>query len=307
MSLLSGNDETLRLFTYAGNKTKFRDNIQLAHYIITDKKEKKIDICIDLFAGTSAFFNMVQGRQTFKHTVLNDINKSITTLLLNVKDNCENLILSIKKEFEYIEEKYGIIDTQDKAKDWFEDRHQKLNELELEKNYDNILLSTYFYCLNNVPFGGNYSLNKNGTSKIGRSTDLKKWDALFDNFIKKIYYFNDIYYKNNVVITNMDYRTIIRDYGYENILYLIDPPYLTSNSHKVKGCSSNYKFNDFNHIELLDKLEILENFIYFNNKHILLDDYISHYDFNHIEIERTTNSSEQSNYNLNDYEYMIYR
>jgi len=293
------------LFTYAGNKSKFQNIIQ--KYLIDTYSYNNIDICIDLFAGTSGFFNVVQDKKQFKHTILNDLNTSITTLLSTIKDKKEILILEVEKELNYIKNKYSVIDTQEKSQDWFFNRLEKLNFLEDKKDYDNTLLSTYFLLLNSVSFGGNYETN-NGISNIPRSTDLKKYKTMNSLIIKKVEYYNNIYQKNNAVICNEDYKTIIRNYGYEDILYLIDPPYISSNSNDIKGCVSNYKNGDnFNHLELLEELDMFQSFIYFNNKHIVIDDIISAYDIKYKEIERKTTSSNQNYLKLSDFEYMLYR
>lgn len=293
--------KNLALFPYSGNKIKFKDEMnQMYEYAHTDK----VDTIIDTFLGAGGSISSMY--QTFldkgiKSLILNDFNHTIMNVHKNVAENTDELIDTLINTYRTI---------QMMGDDVFnpgEETNLKLRKaffvLEKNKDFEHSQNSALFLYFQNIKFSGAYDGKfEDGkdflhTKASIRIYDINRYFQGLLNSVVKIKMYSKIYNSFDTVFTNDDYANLVDKFrGREEVLFLFDPPYYES--------SANYglKPSDFNQRKLLEKLEGL-NFLYNNNKHREIFEFIEKYKFHSMSKLRRNNSSRGSDVPI--YEYLV--
>lgn len=178
---------------------------------------------IEPFVGGGAMlFHMLQRYPNIQHAVINDINSDLTTCYRTVRDNPEQLIISLKD----IENAYKAIATEEDKKDFFMAVRERYNK----KNLDAIENTTLFFFLNRTCFNGLYRVNKKGLFNVpfGKYTNPTICDPETIRSDSKLL--------QRVEILTGDFEKTF-EYANGNTLFYFDPPY--------RPLSDTSSFNDY--------------------------------------------------------------
>lgn len=178
---------------------------------------------IEPFVGGGAMlFHMLQRYPNIQHAVINDINSDLTTCYRTVRDNPEQLIISLKD----IENAYKAISTEEDKKDFFMAVRERYNK----KNLDAIENTTLFFFLNRTCFNGLYRVNKKGLFNVpfGKYTNPTICDPETIRSDSKLL--------QRVEILTGDFEKTF-EYANGNTLFYFDPPY--------RPLSDTSSFNDY--------------------------------------------------------------
>lgn len=178
---------------------------------------------IEPFVGGGAmFFYMLQKYPNIHTAVINDINPDLTTCYKTVRDNPQELIVSLQE----IEYEYLSLQDDGKQKEFFMTVRDRYNE----KNLDPVENTTDFFFLNRTCFNGLYRVNKKGLFNVpfGKYKNPRICDPytiLRDSELLK-----------NVIILTGDFEATF-EYAKGNTLFYFDPPY--------RPLSDTSSFNDY--------------------------------------------------------------
>ncbi len=178
---------------------------------------------IEPFVGGGAMlFYMLQRYPKIQHAVINDINTDLTTCYRTVRDNPEELIVSLQD----IQDAYNALQTEEARKEFFLAVRDRYNE----KNLGPIENTTKFFFLNRTCFNGLYRVNKKGLFNVpfGKYTNPQICDPLT---IRK-----DSELLQRVEIMTGDFEETFQ-YAHGNTLFYFDPPY--------RPLSDTSSFNDY--------------------------------------------------------------
>ena len=166
---------------------------------------------IEPFIGGGAMlFYMLQQYPNIRHAVINDVNPDLTTCYQTIKDNPEELIVSLQN----IQNAYNALPSEEARKDFFLSVRNRYNE----KNLDSIENTTKFFFLNRTCFNGLYRVNKKGLFNVpfGKYSNPQICDP---TTIRK-----DSELLQRVEILTGDFESTF-DYAQGNTLFYFDPPY----------------------------------------------------------------------------------
>lgn len=166
---------------------------------------------IEPFVGGGAMlFYMLQQYPNISHAVINDVNQDLTTCYITVRDNPEELILSLLD----VQKSYNALLTDDARKEFYLAVRDRYNE----KSLDPIENTTKFFFLNRTCFNGLYRVNKKGLFNVpfGKYTNPQICDP---TTIRK-----DSELLQNVEILTGDFEATF-NYAHGNTLFYFDPPY----------------------------------------------------------------------------------
>lgn len=293
--------KSLVLFPYSGNKIKFKEEMvemyNLAH-------KDNIDTICDTFLGAggsiSSLYNTFLDKG-IKNLIVNDFNHTLINTHQSVAERTEELISSVINTYRTIQLLNDNIFNP--SEDTLEKFKKAFLVLEKSQNYRNIQTSALFLFFQNITFSGAYKgvfedgkdfINTKASAKI---YDINRYFQGLLNTIVKIKEYSKIYNSFNTVFMNEDYRLLVDKLkNDDNVLFLFDPPYYDS--------SANYglKEGDFNQRELLEKLSGLD-FLYNNNKHREIFEFIQKYNYHSMSKLRRNNSSSKSDIPV--YEYLV--
>lgn len=178
---------------------------------------------IEPFVGGGAMlFYMLQKYPNIIRAVINDINSDLTTCYRTVRDNVEELIVSLQD----MQNAYYQLTSFEAQKDCFLAARDRYNE----KNLNAIENTTLFFFLNRTCFNGLYRVNKKGLFNVpfGKYNSPQICDPATlraDSELLK-----------RVEILNGDFENTF-EYAQGNTLFYFDPPY--------RPLSDTSSFNDY--------------------------------------------------------------
>lgn len=178
---------------------------------------------IEPFVGGGAMlFYMLQQYPNIRHAVINDVNPDLTTCYQVVRDNPEELIVSLMD----IQNVYNEIRTEEGRKEFFLAVRERYNE----KNLEPLENTTNFFFLNRTCFNGLYRVNKKGLFNVpfGKYTNPQICDP---STIRK-----DSELLQQVEILTGDFEATF-EHAHGKTLFYFDPPY--------RPLSDTSSFNDY--------------------------------------------------------------
>lgn len=200
---------------------------------------------IEPFVGGGAMlFYMLQHFPNIKHAVINDINTDLTTCYQTIRDNAEELILSLKD----IEEYYLSIKEEEERKSFFMSVREQYNQ----KNLAPVDNTTKFIFLNRTCFNGLYRVNKSGLFNVpfGKYKNPMICDP---QTIRK-----DSELLQRVEILNGDFEETF-NYAKGNTLFYFDPPYRPLSDTSSFNDYTKESFNDDAQIRLKEYCDRINN------------------------------------------------
>lgn len=200
---------------------------------------------IEPFVGGGAMlFYMLQHFPNIKHAVINDINTDLTTCYQTIRDNAEELILSLKN----IEEYYLSIKEEEERKSFFMSVREQYNQ----KNLAPVDNTTKFIFLNRTCFNGLYRVNKSGLFNVpfGKYKNPKICDP---QTIRR-----DSELLQRVEILNGDFEETF-NYAKGNTLFYFDPPYRPLSDTSSFNDYTKESFNDDAQIRLKEYCDRINN------------------------------------------------
>ena len=200
---------------------------------------------IEPFVGGGAMlFYMLQHFPNIKHAVINDINTDLTTCYQTIRDNAEELILSLKN----IEEYYLSIKEEEERKSFFMSVREQYNQ----KNLAPVDNTTKFIFLKRTCFNGLYRVNKSGLFNVpfGKYKNPKICDP---QTIRK-----DSELLQRVEILNGDFEETF-NYAKGNTLFYFDPPYRPLSDTSSFNDYTKESFNDDAQIRLKEYCDRINN------------------------------------------------
>ncbi len=206
---------------WVGGKTQLIE--QLDAQLPADFDKWKDVTYIEPFVGGGAMlFYLLQKYPNIQHAVINDINTDLVICYQTVRDNVEELIVSLR-DYENL---YRALHTEEGRKDFFMAARDRYNE----KHLDAIENTTLFFFLNRTCFNGLYRVNKSGAFNVpfGKYTNPTICNP---NTLRK-----DSALLQRVEIINEDFEQTFR-YAQGNTLFYFDPPY--------RPLSDTSSFNDY--------------------------------------------------------------
>ena len=179
-------------------------------------------VYIDLFMGTGAVF---LHKPKVEYNFLNDLDEEITNLYFVLRENKDKLVEQIEL---------------------MPVSRQLFNHWKTNKEENPIYRAVRFLMLSNFSFlgtGGTFNLRLGNDKKY----ILDKIDEVYRRFSN-----------NNVRITNLDFRKLLKDLTLRHkqddskrMFIYADPPYLTDDSNKYKNCA---KWSKDDTVELFEVL-----------------------------------------------------
>lgn len=218
---------------------------QLTNLLPKDFRCWKDTTYIEPFVGGGAMlFYMLQHFPNIKHAVINDINTDLTTCYQTIRDNAEELILSLKD----IEEYYLSIMEEEERKSFFMSVREQYNQ----KNLAPVDNTTKFIFLNRTCFNGLYRVNKSGLFNVpfGKYKNPKICDP---QTIRK-----DSELLQRVEILNGDFEETF-NYAKGNTLFYFDPPYRPLSDTSSFNDYTKESFNDDAQIRLKEYCDRINN------------------------------------------------
>ncbi len=236
-------DNAKPFIKWVGGKGQLID--QLTNLLPKDFCCWKDTTYIEPFVGGGAMlFYMLQHFPNIKHAVINDINTDLTTCYQTIRDNAEELILSLKD----IEEYYLSIKEEEERKSFFMSVREQYNQ----KNLAPVDNTTKFIFLNRTCFNGLYRVNKSGLFNVpfGKYKNPKICDP---QTIRK-----DSELLQRVEILNGDFEETF-NYAKGNTLFYFDPPYRPLSDTSSFNDYTKESFNDDAQIRLKEYCDRINN------------------------------------------------
>ena len=217
---------------WAGGKSKLINEIE-------PLIPENILIYAEPFLGGGAMLiHMLETHPETQVVFANDINTSLITTWITVKDDCENLITELQK----LEEEYLPLDNTHRN-DFYAQIRQEYNEIRKDIDGEQSLkIAAYFIFLNKVGYNGVYRENGKGEFNVPRGSAVmpKICDEKNLREVSRLI--------QRVNFTNVDYRQVqfpcTPEIG-EKIFVYLDPPYRDTNPLYTKE-----KFGDMEQIQL---------------------------------------------------------
>lgn len=200
---------------------------------------------IEPFVGGGAMlFYMLQRYPNISHAVINDINPDLITCYRTVRDNPDELIISLHE----IEHAYFELKTEDERKAFFMNVRNRYNE----KNLDPVENTTCFFFLNRTCFNGLYRVNKKGLFNVpfGKYANPTICDI---QTIRK-----DSELLRHVDIMTGDFESTF-DFAKGKTLFYFDPPYRPLSETSSFNDYSKESFNDGAQIRLKEYCDKIHN------------------------------------------------
>lgn len=201
------NNEIKPFLKWVGGKRQLLDEIR--KYYPTEIKR----YCEPFIGGGAVLFDILANCSP-KEVLINDLNSNLVNVYIQVKDNSDKLIKSLKRiEDEYISRSY------EEQKDMYSYLRTKYNEsISLTNNHLKLRNAALFVFLNKTGFNGLYRVNKSGYHNVPMGkyknpcicdeAGIRKASAVLQN----------------VKITSGDYSACLDFIDSDTFVY-IDPPY----------------------------------------------------------------------------------
>ena len=225
--ITSPNPRNTVLYTWAGSKRKFTENI---HRAIDDMNIDKVELYIEPFAGSLSFtINNIAKIKANKY-IVNDLDKNLTSVFKAVKNDYRKVqeeYLKVRNEFlTVIPEEFRVNSLKEEirgycqeAKKFYKKTVNRLNET------TNIfeIAGLFIFKMEYVTSG---MLQYDKNNKI-KNTNYN-WKFKTIGKLKHIEYYSYILNKYDVIIENLDVFELIKKYDkYSNDSFIyLDPPYL---------------------------------------------------------------------------------
>ncbi len=217
---------------WVGGKTQLLEEIRKYYPTSCNK------YCEPFVGGGAVLFDILQ---TFhpECVLINDINKELINLYTIIRDNCEPLIESLKKEKNLYQET-----EKEKRKELFLEKRSRYNELIVIDSPENKLEeASLFIFLNKTCFNGLYRVNAKGLFNVPFNNAMNPLICDEENIraCSKLL--------QNVLITAGDY-SYCDSFIDRNTFVYIDPPYRPLTKTSAFTSYSADRFNDEQQIEL---------------------------------------------------------
>ncbi len=204
---------------------------------------------IEPFVGGGAMlFYMLRKYPNIRKAIINDINPELTTCYKVVRDNPEELILSLQK----IQKEYYSLESEEERKEFFLQMRDKFNT----KCLSMVEGTTLFFFLNRTCFNGLYRVNKSGAFNVpfGKYATPTICDA------KTI--LADSRALRNVEIMTGDFEETFA-HAHGRTLFYFDPPYRPLSNTSSFNDYSKEAFNDLAQIRLKEFCDRIQNAGYY--------------------------------------------
>ncbi len=284
---------------WAGGKTQLINTIE--KNLPKDIKSMKIKKYVEPFIGGGALFFYLQSKYNFEEVYINDFNKDLINVYINIRDDLDKLI----NELEFLEKKYQSLSLEEKKSFFYE-----IRSLYNLKSKDNIQNSAFFIFLNKTCFNGLYRVNSSGGFNVpfGEYKNPKILDETNLYNVSKML--------QNVNIISGDFE-IIENFIDNNTFVYFDPPYRPLTLTASFNTYSNDIFNDDSQKRLarfyqkLDKIGaklMLSNSDPKNNDENdnFFDDLYSEFNINRVQAKRMINSDSSKRGNISEIIVMNY-
>ena len=180
-------------------------------------------------------FHMLQKHPNIKHAVINDINSDLITCYRTVRDNVEELILTLQE----IQAQYYALQDIEAKREMFMEVRQRYNE----KNLDPIENTAKFFFLNRTCFNGLYRVNKKGSFNVPYGKYMQPLICDEDTLRA------DSKLLKRVEILEGDFENTLC-YAKGKILFYFDPPYRPLSDTSSFNNYTKEAFNDESQIRL---------------------------------------------------------
>ncbi len=278
------------LMPYGGSKRNHRRrNNYISNHILSFNS---IDTIFEPFigAGSLLFDNLyLYKKYNIKEITINDLNKAITTMFINIRDNKENVIKELTNIAFDLKVKFKTFNfDNNKMLDDIEEIYpKKLNELTMNNIFNEKTTALFLFC-QHLSVNGmiDYSINtKELKYKFGKDSGKFSIKKVF-LIINKVEFYSKALNILKINILNDDYNNIIEKYKKKNVYLVVDSPY--ADLEKLELISGGYNYstekdsnsnfgNSFNQQELLNHLSEHSlsggSFMYWNNHHSKIELY----------------------------------
>ena len=286
--------QDIKLHSYAGSKLKYSD---IFNKVNEKMQVKKVKLYIEGFAGTLAsVFHNLQHIEADR-IVLNDINKRLINLYIQIQNNPDEVI----EKYKLLENEYNRIipknlqglrlvpkENREEFKNnqafYFEAR-KLLNAVDSGSNQ----AALWLFVMNHN-FNGLYSENKKGEMNTSFNWSSKPVNVeKIETSIKNL---NKFFTTHNVVFENLDIDTLIEKYNEEDTMIYLDPAYLDSSiQYSTKNKNKNNIEESFaniaRHKRMIEQCSKYKYVLYSNKHH---EDFIEIFD-SYINFTRTNSIS----------------
>jgi len=263
--------ENTKLFSYAGSKAKYQAKFNDLHSQVS---VKQVNTYIEAFGGTLAsMFHNLQNIQA-QRIIVNDINPRLVNMYCQIKENPQEVV----EVFTLFEDTFqSHIPKRFKGKGLVRDKAEREKYLahlrdfykEVRAFYNSSDFNTsqnagalLFLLQHN--FNGLYNeAKKTGNFNISFNWNMKKISV--EKIITNLYNLHSFFTEKNVVIENLDTKSLIQKYSntYDTLIYL-DPPYINSEVGYSSEQTTNYNTVEA-HLELLQSCKVFDYVMYSNN------------------------------------------
>ncbi len=228
---------------WAGGKTQLLNKIE--ENLPTDRLEESFTY-IEPFVGSGALlFRILQTYPSIKKAIINDLNEDLTNVYLVIKQQCEALILALKKlEAAYNENEIS----QSNRLELYKTIRQQFNSRTAQK----IDQAAMFIFLNRTCFNGLYRVNRKNEFNVpmGRYKRPLICDEENLRMVAGLL--------QKVAIYTGDYREVLKGISPESFVYF-DPPYKPISASASFNAYTNEYFGDEAQKTLAEQCRDLDN------------------------------------------------
>lgn len=198
------------------------------------------------FVGGGALLFALLNEYDFEEVYINDNNKELINAFLVVKNNCEDLITSLK----VIQKEYELLSEEEQQAYYYEKRERYNDAIANKEN--EIEKAALFIFLNKTCFNGLYRVNRSGKFNVPAGKYKKPLICDEEN-IRNIS--NRL---QNVIMRSCDYHDV-ESFADSNTLVYFDPPYRPLNVTSGFTSYTEGQFNDNDQVELAALYKKLAN------------------------------------------------
>ena len=144
---------------WAGGKRQLIGEIEKS--LPEDFREREITYIEPFVGGGAVLFHMLQEYPNIRHAVINDINKSLVTAYMVVRDDVEGLIRALRE----MAEEYMPLSPEER-KEYFHYARKRYNECKDREGSEGVGIAAMFIFLNRTCFNGLYRENRKGEFNV---------------------------------------------------------------------------------------------------------------------------------------------
>jgi DNA adenine methylase len=275
-------------FSYAGGK-QGGNKVSMQKLVRSAFKKHSYKTWVEPFVGAfGATYNVLPVLLEYgiEEIVLNDINKSLINTYRQIQKNPKQVQRHLASiAIEYYKE-FGKFkpNSRKEAKALREKLKLEFFQIEVDRKMNARRAALFLYLISTASGGMVKYDIQSKTCDFSSTYEITNIDLL----INKVEIFHQVFTSVKTTFKSIKYQTIINKYKNDtNTLMLLDPVYMEySEEETEKSCSYTYGI-DFNHKELLNKLQKVEfDFLYYNNHNPLLQRYARKNSFEYIKTPR---------------------